>query len=180
MLDTANDVEIDEGQIALLSMVERTQAVIHFTVDGIILHANQNFLAALEYSADAVVGEHHRIFVDANYARSNEYSKFWQDLKSGKTFTDQFPRRTRTGRTIWIQATYAPVFNANGDVTRIVKIATDITARQEAIKAVADGLEYLRKGDLTHRIQVSELPEMAVIGDAFNRTMDDLGWGTVF
>lgn len=173
MLDTAIDVEIDEGQIALLSMVERTQAVIHFTVDGIILHANQNFLAALEYSADAVVGEHHRIFVDANYARSNEYSKFWQDLKSGKTFTDQFPRRTRTGRTIWIQATYAPVFDANGDVTRIVKIATDITARQEAIKAVADGLEYLRKGDLTHRIQVSELPEMAVIGDAFNRTMDD-------
>lgn len=173
MLDTAIDVEIDEGQIALLAMVERTQAVIHFTVEGIILHANQNFLAALEYSADAVVGEHHRIFVDPDYARSSDYAKFWQDLKSGRTFTDQFPRRTRSGRTIWIQATYAPVFDPNGKVTRIVKVATDITARQEAIQAIAEGLECLRKGDLTHRIPVTDQPDLAILGDAFNRTVTD-------
>ncbi|PWL20038.1 MAG: chemotaxis protein [Candidatus Aquiluna sp. XM-24bin5] len=177
MLDNIVDIEIDEGQIALLSMVERTQAVIHFTVDGIILHANTNFLNALEYSADAVVGQHHRMFVDPKYAQSNEYAQFWQNLKSGQTFTDQFPRRTRTGRVIWIQATYAPVFDTEGTVSRIVKVATDITARQEAIHAVANGLIQLRKGDLTHRIPVSELPDMAVVGEAFNRTMDD--WNTL-
>lgn len=113
MLDISTEADIDEGQVALLSMVERTQAVIHFTVDGEILHANANFLGALEYTADAVVGKHHRMFVDPQYARSDAYAKFWRDFKSGKTFTDQFPRVTRTGRTIWIQVTYAPVFDKN-------------------------------------------------------------------
>lgn len=173
MLDTRSDVEIDEGQTALLSMVERTQAVIHFTVEGIILHANANFLAALDYSSEEVVGKHHRMFIDPNYARTEEYAQFWRDLKSGKTFQDRFPRRTRKGRTIWIQATYAPVFDDDGRVTRVVKVATDITARQEAIEAVAEGLEQLRQGNLTHRIPVSDLPDLAVLGEAFNVTMED-------
>ena len=173
MLDTTIETNLDESQAALLDMVERTQAVIHFTVDGTILHANANFLAALEYTAEAVVGRHHRIFVDPEYARGSEYSKFWQDLKSGVTFTDQFPRQTRTGRTIWIQATYAPVFDENGLVCRVVKVATDITARQEAIHDLAVGLEHLRKGDLTHSVQVSDLPDMAILGEAYNRTTDD-------
>ena len=173
MLDTTSHSTLDEGDAALLSMVERTQAVIHFTVDGTILHANANFLAALEYTADAVVGNHHRMFVDAEYARSNAYAKFWQDLKSGKTFTDQFPRRTRTGRTIWIQATYAPVFDENGAAVRVVKVASDITARQEAIHDLAEGLDHLRRGDLTHRIRVSDLPDLAILGTAFNRTTED-------
>lgn len=173
MLDTTSHSTLDEGDAALLSMVERTQAVIHFTVDGTILHANANFLAALEYTADAVVGNHHRMFVDSEYARSSAYAKFWQDLRSGKTFTDQFPRRTRTGRTIWIQATYAPVFDDHGSVTRVVKVASDITARQEAIHDLAEGLEHLRRGDLTHRIRVSDLPDLAILGTAFNRTTED-------
>lgn len=173
MLDTTSHSTLDEGAVALLSMVERTQAVIHFTVDGTILHANANFLAALEYTADAVVGNHHRMFVDAEYARSSAYAKFWQDLKSGKTFTDQFPRRTRTGRTIWIQATYAPVFDDHGVVERVVKVASDITARQEAIHDLAEGLDHLRRGNLTHRIRVSDLPDLAILGTAFNRTTED-------
>lgn len=172
MLDTSSN-DFDEGQAALLAMVERTQAVIHFTVDGIILQANTNFLEALEYSASDVVGRHHRVFVDPEYGRSSEYANFWRSLKSGHTFTDQFPRVTRTGRTIWIQATYAPVFDDNGAVNRIVKVATDITIRQEAIQDLAEGLEHLRKGNLTHRIQVSDLPDLAILGEAFNRTTSD-------
>lgn len=173
MLDLNPETTMDESQIALLAMVERTQAVIHFTVDGIILHANDNFLAALEYRAEAVIGNHHRIFVDPEYARSNAYAKFWQDLRSGETFTNQFPRRTRTGRTIWIQATYAPVFDMHGNLTRIVKVATDITARQEAIQDLAKGLDHLRQGDLTYRIKISDQPDLALVGTAFNRTSED-------
>ncbi len=173
MLDTSVDRNVDEGQAALLAMVERTQAVIHFTAEGIILQANANFLAAVEYNAEDVVGRHHRIFVDSKYARSPEYSQFWHDLKSGKTFTDQFPRRTRTGKEIWIQATYAPVFDEQGNVTRVVKVATDITERQNAIKDIAEGLEQLRQGNLCHRIPVSRLPDLAILGEAYNRTTED-------
>ncbi len=164
---------LHEADAALLAMVDRTQAVIHFTPDGVVLHANANFLSALGYSADAVIGNHHRMFVDVDYARSPEYSRFWQRLREGHSFTDQFPRRTRTGATIWIQATYAPVFDDTGTVTRVVKIASDVTARRKAVEDLARGLERLRDGDLTHRLEVSSLADMAILGEAFNRTTEN-------
>ena len=118
-------------------MVNDTQAIIHFEIDGTIITANHNFLFTLGYRLDEVVGKHHALFVDPNYARSAAYAKFWDDRKSGKIFTDQFPRHTKTGQTIWIQATYAPVKDENGNLTRVVKVATDITERVTAIEEIA-------------------------------------------
>ncbi|PWK62743.1 methyl-accepting chemotaxis protein [Roseicyclus mahoneyensis] len=175
MLDSAPaETAIDEAQSALLRMVDATQAVIHFTVDGIILQANANFLAALGYTADAIVGQHHKMFVSPDYARSPDYVRFWDKLRSGQSFTDQFPRITRTGQTIWIQATYAPVFDPAGRVSRVIKIATDVTKRRQVIDDLAHGLERLRDGDLTCRLAVSDLPDLAILGEAFNRTTE--GW----
>jgi methyl-accepting chemotaxis protein len=164
---------LTEADTALLSMVDATQAVIHFTPDGTILQANANFLAALEYEAEAVIGRHHRMFVDPTYAMGSEYARFWDRLKTGEVFADQFPRITRTGRKIWIQATYAPVFDDAGRVVRVVKVATDVTARREAVEDVARGLERLRNGDLTHRLQVSDLPDLAILAQSYNRMTED-------
>ncbi|MDG3039722.1 methyl-accepting chemotaxis protein [Roseicyclus marinus] len=174
---TANELRTDslsEANQALLAMVDRTQAVIHFAMDGTILQANANFLAAVEYDADAVVGRHHRIFVDPAYAASTEYADFWQRLRSGESFTDQFPRLTRTKRKIWIQATYAPVFDAQGRAVRVVKVATDVTTRREAIESLSHGLERLSEGDLTQRLPVSDVPDLAVLARSFNRMCENL------
>lgn len=169
-LAAGTDLQSD-AETALLTMVNSTLAVIHFTTEGVILQANDNFLNALEYSADAIVGQHHRIFVDKDYAESRDYMLFWRKLRGGHSFTDQFPRITRTGRVIWIQATYAPVMNAQNVVTRIVKVATDVTARRDAVNEIAFGLEKMRNGDLTHQITASTLPDMAVLAQALNNTV---------
>ncbi|SHM58677.1 methyl-accepting chemotaxis sensory transducer with Pas/Pac sensor [Roseovarius litoreus] len=176
-LDISSAGPLSEADSALLDMVNRTQAVIHFTVDGTIIEANKNFLAAVEYRAEDVAGNHHRIFVDPEYARSSDYSRFWERLREGHSFSDQFPRRTRTGRRLWIQATYAPVFDESRKVIRVVKIATDITERREAIEDVAKALDRLRDGDLTHRVKVSKLPDVGILGEAFNNTVE--GWNAL-
>lgn len=157
----------------LLAMIDRTQAVIHFTPEGVILKANANFLNALGYSEADVIGQHHRIFVDPTYGRSPDYRRFWERLAQGESFTDQFPRITRQGNMIWIQATYGPCFDAKGQVVRVVKIATDVTERRHAIADLARGLEKLSEGDLTHRITISRQPDLAMLGEVFNRTMED-------
>jgi len=172
-LDISSAPALSTADCALLDMVNRTQAVIHFTVDGNIIEANENFLAAVEYRSEDIVGRHHQIFVDADYARSSEYTRFWQRLREGHSFSDQFPRRTRSGKRLWIQATYAPVFDEFHKVARVVKIATDITERREAIEDVAHALGRLRDGDLTHRITVSKLPDVALLCEAFNNTVED-------
>lgn len=157
----------------LLAMIDRTQAVIHFTPEGVILKANANFLNALGYSEADVIGQHHRIFVDPTYGRSPAYRRFWERLALGESFTDQLPRITRQGNMIWIQATYGPCFDAKGQVVRVVKIATDVTERRHAIADLARGLEKLSEGDLTHRITISRQPDLAMLGEVFNRTMED-------
>ncbi|AFT76895.1 Pas/Pac sensor containing methyl-accepting chemotaxis sensory transducer [Alteromonas macleodii str. 'Black Sea 11'] len=115
----------------MVDAIMRSQAVISFTTDGEILSANDNFLSAMGYSESEVVGKHHRIFVDSNYAQSDEYKQFWQKLKSGDVHSGEFCRINKQGEEVWIQATYNPVFDDNGEVDYIIKFASDITAQKQ-------------------------------------------------
>ncbi|SDU30758.1 methyl-accepting chemotaxis sensory transducer with Pas/Pac sensor [Stappia sp. ES.058] len=113
-----------------IDALSRSQAMIEFGVDGTILWANENFLSALGYALEEVVGKHHRMFVDADYARSDSYHRFWQDLAKGAYRSDEFCRFGKDGREVWIQASYNPVKNRAGKVLKVVKIASDITAQK--------------------------------------------------
>lgn len=125
------------GQVDAIS---KSQAVIEFALDGTVLHANQNFLDALDYSLNEIVGQHHRLFVDSDYAASAEYLAFWKDLSSGNFKAGQFKRIDKSGNEIWIQASYNPIFNAKGEPVKVVKFATDITeSKKLGERAVAVG-----------------------------------------
>ena len=162
------------AEAALVDMVDATQAVIHFEPSGKIITANANFLAALGYKLKDVVGQHHRMFVDDDYAASADYAAFWEALQAGEIFTDVFPRVTQDGNTIWIQATYAPVKDASGKISRVVKVATDVTERQAAIHDLTLALEKLRDGDLTVSVQNTDLEGVSVLVGAFNSTVEQL------
>ncbi|MEM1224474.1 MAG: PAS domain-containing methyl-accepting chemotaxis protein [Planctomycetota bacterium] len=114
-----------------LAAIDRSQAVIEFETDGTICTANPNFLAAVGYELDEIVGQHHRIFVDSSEHNSPEYLAMWPSLAKGEFFAGQFRRRRRDGSDIWIQASYNPVFDDNGCVFRVVKYAADITEQSE-------------------------------------------------
>ncbi|MEZ6090447.1 MAG: PAS domain-containing methyl-accepting chemotaxis protein [Pirellulaceae bacterium] len=107
--------------------IDRAQAVIEFQPDGTIVNANQNFLTTLGYSLDQIVGKHHRIFVDSAEVNTQEYDRFWKDLRGGEFKAGRFKRVARDGKEVWIQGTYNPIFDSKGRVTSVVKFATDIT-----------------------------------------------------
>lgn len=113
-----------EGQI---SAINKSQAVIEFEPDGTIVNANGNFLAAMEYQLDDIKGKHHSLFVEPDYANSDEYKEFWKKLAAGEFQGGEYKRITKNGKDIWIQATYNPVADLNGNVTKVVKFATDVT-----------------------------------------------------
>jgi methyl-accepting chemotaxis protein len=117
------------GQVAAIN---RSQAVIEFDLDGTILAANENFLKTMGYPLGQVVGSHHSMFVEPAQRESAEYRRFWERLGKGEFEAAQYLRIGKDGRRVWIQATYNPVFDAKGKVTRVVKFATDITAQKEA------------------------------------------------
>jgi methyl-accepting chemotaxis protein len=113
-----------EGQIAA---IRKSQAVIEFTLDGIILDANANFLATVGYSLDEIKGKHHAMFVDPAYRASAEYASFWAKLARGEYQAAQYRRIGKGGRGVWIQASYNRILDASGRPYKVVKFATDIT-----------------------------------------------------
>ncbi|TXN42776.1 PAS domain S-box protein, partial [Methylobacterium sp. WL119] len=125
-----------EGQLAALN---RSQAVIEFTLDGTILTANANFLDAVGYRLDEIRGQHHSLFVDANERTGEAYRSFWGQLGRGEFAAGEFRRIAKGGREVWIQATYNPIRDRDGVPIKVVKFATDITAqvheRQRRIEA---------------------------------------------
>ncbi|WP_374466504.1 methyl-accepting chemotaxis protein [Ferrovibrio sp.] len=147
-----------EGQLAAIS---KAQAVIEFTLDGTILHANENFLKTLGYTLDEVKGKHHSLFVEPAYRDSAEYRAFWEKLARGEYDANQYKRIGKGGKEVWIQASYNPIMDANGRPYKVVKYATDITAQtkaaqmmQLAVQQVRTVVEATKANDLTHRIDL--------------------------
>jgi PAS domain S-box-containing protein len=128
MKDAQNATMATGDLLAIYQALDRVQAIIEFDLEGMVLSANKNFLRVLGYELDEVVGKHHRIFCDPNYAESDAYTEFWNMLGRGEYHSAEFKRLGKGGEEIWFQASYNPVFDADGNAIRVVKFATDITA----------------------------------------------------
>lgn len=128
---------------ALEQALKDHNAMIEFTPEGIIIDANDQFLQVVGYQRDDIIGQHHRLFCDDSYAASQEYQDFWRQLAQGQFQSGSFSRRHRDGERLWLLATYFPV-KENGRVTRIIKLAQDVSEntdkrhRQEAILEALD------------------------------------------
>ncbi|OEC39893.1 pili assembly chaperone [Pseudomonas sp. 1D4] len=115
-----------------LRAIRNAMAMIEFSPDGTILDANAAFLGVVDYQLDNVLGRNHSLFCTPELVRSPAYEEFWRRLRAGEHFSDRFMRLTRSGRQVWLEATYMPVLDETGQTIRILKVATDITRQLEA------------------------------------------------
>ncbi|MEM6825277.1 MAG: methyl-accepting chemotaxis protein [Pseudomonadota bacterium] len=170
---TKNQLEAADfrGQI---DAVSKAQATIEFELDGTIRTANENFLTAMGYQLSEIQGKHHRLFVESSEANGNEYSAFWSSLASGQFKEGEFKRIDKSGNEVWIHATYNPILDPEGKPYKVVKFATDITARKRAVLELDKGLDALSHGDLSVRMPDDITGEFATLRVAFNETMQRL------
>ncbi|MDQ0465918.1 methyl-accepting chemotaxis protein [Caulobacter ginsengisoli] len=177
---------------AKVAAILRSQAVIEFELDGTVITANENFLKALGYSADEVIGRNHSMFVDPAEAAGPEYRAFWQELNRGEFVARKFRRIGKGGREIWIQASYNPLLDRAGKPFKVIKFATDVTqieqdrVRSEAEQArvakeqdqvvsnLAANLRQLSAGDLTARIDADFQGAYRQIKDDFNQAVESM------
>ncbi|CAH1043544.1 methyl-accepting chemotaxis protein [Halomonas sp. TD01] len=158
----ANDVTKEHQNAAsersILQALNSSMAVIEFTTDGYILDANTNFEQAMGYPLHKIRGEHHRLFCDSDFYR--KHPDFWQRLSQGEYKQGKFLRLNAKGDTVWLEATYNPIFDDEGNVVKVVKFATDITQAMlatEAAKATVSSAqasssqtERIAQNGLTH------------------------------
>ena len=139
-----------KGQI---DAIKKSQAVIEFQMDGTIKWANPNFLNAVGYALGEIEGKHHSMFVEAAERASLEYVQFWQALNRAEYQAGEYKRLAKGGRVIWIEASYNPILDPNGKPIKVVKYASDVTAKAVArmkaeearalIESVAAGSEEM-------------------------------------
>ncbi|MDN4058432.1 PAS domain-containing methyl-accepting chemotaxis protein [Massilia sp. YIM B02769] len=182
----ATDVTAEKARTAelagLVDAMQKAQAVVEFDMDGLLVNANENFLNLMGYAIDDVRGEHHRVFCDDDYAASLAYRKFWQKLNRGEFDCGRYRRLGNNGKVVWIQATYNPILDLNGNPVKVVKFATDITeqvlleqgcaaraeAEQRKVAVLLDLVARAADGDLTG--------ETVVVGD---EPLDQLSRGVM-
>jgi methyl-accepting chemotaxis protein len=130
-LDVTAKVQQESESNAKLQAIDRAMAVIEFDLSGNVITANQNFLTRMGYSLAELKGKHHRIFCTAALVNSGAYQDFWRRLNQGELFNGQFERVDKRGQTVWLEANYNPVYDASGRLCKVVKFASDVTARVE-------------------------------------------------
>jgi len=126
-----------------MNAINQSNAVIEFDLSGNIIYANQNFCNVMGYTLKELKGNHHRIFCTEEYSKSDEYKEFWSKLKNGDFVSAQFNRIKKNGEEIWLQATYNPIFDNNGQSVRVMKIAVDITDKVLQSKEIERKNTYL-------------------------------------
>jgi len=116
--------------LAQSAAINRSQAVIEFKMDGTIITANQNFLDAMGYRLDEIQGKHHQMFAPPELRGSEAYKAFWASLNRGEFQAAEYKRVGKGGREVWIQASYNPIMDDAGRPVKVIKFATDITAKK--------------------------------------------------
>jgi len=134
----------EQEQNSMVEAISRSMAVIAFNPKGEVLEANENFEQTMGYRLNEIRGKHHRMFCTREEADSVEYRRFWERLNKGEFFSGRFQRINRHGDTIWLSATYNPVFDASGRLYKVVKFARDVTGlvRQQQAESEAAKLAY--------------------------------------
>lgn len=158
-----------QGQIEAIG---KSQAVIEFNMDGTIIGANENFLSAMGYQLDEIKGHHHSLFIEAGVRETAEYKQFWQSLNRGDFDSGEYKRIGKGGKEVWIQASYNPIMDANGKPFKVVKYATDVSARKYAVKEISQSLMSLSQGDLSNLITVPLEGEFDELKEAINSTIE--------
>ncbi|HEY8575984.1 MAG TPA: methyl-accepting chemotaxis protein [Devosia sp.] len=162
---------------ARTAALSRVQAVIELNLDGTVIWANDNLLKTIGYELDEIVGKHHRMFCDPSYVRTPEYEQFWARLRSGEIIAAEFQRFGKGGKEIWIDASYNPVFDAQGRQTKIVKFANNITERKRSegiIAQLTGSLAKMAEGDLSGRIDTQFTGQYEELRIAFNQSLGRL------
>lgn len=128
-----------------LNAINKSNAIIEFDLNGIILGLNENFSKMLGYSEKEIVGKHHSIFILKEYVASKEYYQFWENLKKGEFVQGEFKRIHKNGKTVWLQGSYNPILDASGQPFKILKIATDISLVRKQILELAQQTKEIEK-----------------------------------
>ncbi|WP_017471267.1 methyl-accepting chemotaxis protein [Amphibacillus jilinensis] len=138
-----NQTESRDVTNVVMQALDQNLAIIRFDLERKVSYVNKPFAQTMGYQEQEMIGMDHKQFCFNDFANSSAYRQLWQNLLSGQTFQDKIDRKAKNGARIWLEATYMPLIDANSQVIGVVKVATDITKRQNAAETVVEELQAM-------------------------------------
>ncbi len=188
--DISDRIHEEHESESKLKAIGRSMAVIEFSPDGRVITANDNFLQALHYQLNEIVGQHHSLFCPRSESESPAYKAFWASLNRGEYHSHRFERVDKHGRVVFLEASYNPIFDPKGRLYKVVKFASDITSQINTQQSAAEAAHATsvqndacaQKGSSVVRQTVdvikeisNDLNEAARSIDAVNRQSENIG-----
>ncbi|MCU6710554.1 methyl-accepting chemotaxis protein [Paenibacillus sp. J5C_2022] len=162
----------------VLAAIERSLAMIAFNTNGEVIWANALFAETIGYRTSELVGMSHRTFCLKQYADSKEYARLWEGLCSGRAFQDKITRVAKDGRTIRLEASYMPVVDDVGKVYAVLKVATDINAREQAsihmteqLLGMSDRMLHRAREGMSKSLEVEEAADKVAEASERNKAI---------
>ncbi|AIQ60297.1 methyl-accepting chemotaxis protein [Paenibacillus borealis] len=128
----------------VVKALEKNLALIRFDLDRRVAFVNEVFAGSMKYKVEEMYGMQHKELCFPSFVNSPDYELFWQNLFAGRSFQDKIERMDAEGNSVWLEATYMPVFDeTDTHVIGVSKVATNITGRQNNMNRVVEQMQEM-------------------------------------
>jgi methyl-accepting chemotaxis protein len=111
---------------SFINALNSTSFVAEYDLNGRITFVNDAYLNLFGISQNEAIGTHHSENVDFTEEQERRYQQFWKDLKDGKVKKEK-TKVTIKNNTYLFMESYTPIYNEDGEIYKILKIANDIS-----------------------------------------------------
>ncbi|OFX77607.1 MAG: hypothetical protein A2X12_09145 [Bacteroidetes bacterium GWE2_29_8] len=137
--------------------IDATIGAIEYSVEGIIISANDYILRIFEITDSEIIGKKHIDLIGNTIPNINEYNKMWNDIANGVVVKREQQYKLWNGKNIWLQETYNPSRDEYNNIIKIFAGLIDITESKELIRTSQHTNEELKAQEEEMRQNLEEL-----------------------
>ena len=145
--------------------VDKNNLVAEYNLNGTLEVANESFLETFGYKMNEIKGKHHRMFLEDHDRRSENYRSFWNGLRMGISYENEYKRLDKTGNAIYFRGIYNPIRDPEGKPYKILEILTNVTNRKLAEAQLKSRMSTIEKTAAT--IEISYNTEITTVNEIF-------------
>jgi PAS domain S-box-containing protein len=136
--DSSQRKQSEEELRKLSSAVERTpDPILIASANGTIEYVNAAFEKVTGFRAQEVIGQTPRILKSGVHPQ-DFYRRLWDTILAGQPWWGTFVNRRKDGQLYFSEASIAPIFSTQGEITHFVSVERDITERKQAEKKLQE------------------------------------------